>query len=469
MFLINFKRELQLLTRNGWFVALTLLLLILVTYAVHNGHAHYEQRQSELTELQLQRQTERDGLKKVADEMANGESPDNYFNVSPIRVSISTGALATIDPNPHSVLAIGQSDLYAQQFKVSSREDLALLSFTELSNPVQLLLGNFDLAFVVIYLLPLLVIAFSYNLFSAEKESGSLQLLAANPVNLKVWLLQKTLIRFIIVSLIFVLAVVGSCFLYSVPLDTGTFKMLLCALAYMSFWFSLTYLVGSLGRSSEKNAVYGIGLWIVLVLIIPSAVSQTANSIYPTPSRAVLINEVRLLKKEISKKQDEVLDQYLRNHPELAADDANASMFWKNYFASQEMMETSLEPLIVDFEGKLQQQQDWVSRLRFLSPAVVVMDIYNEAGSTSTRHYASFKDQVVDFHITWREHFLPFVFENKMLTSGDLDKLPVFTFDDHVVKTRITPNLIYLLIITLLQTFLGLAFRYRSSFLLVKN
>ncbi len=469
MFLINFKRELRLLTRNGWFVALTVLLLILVTYAVHNGNAHYEQRQSELTEIGLQRQAEREGSKKVADQLANGESPDNYFDVSPIRVSISTGALATMDPDPHSVLAIGQSDLYAQQFKVSSREDLALLSFTELSNPVQLLLGNFDLAFVVIYLLPLLVIAFSYNLFSAEKESGSLHLLAANPINLKVWLLQKTLIRFIIVSAIFMLALIAGCLIYGVPLDAGTFKMLLSALAYMAFWFSLTYLLGSLGKSSEKNAVYGIGLWIVLVLIIPSAVSQTANSIYPTPSRAILINEVRMLKKEISEKQNEVLDQYLRNHPELVADDENASMFWKNYFASQEMMENSLEPLISDFEGKLQKQQDWVGQLRFLSPAIVVMDIYNEAGSTSTRHYASFKDQVIDFHITWREHFLPFVFENKMLSTDDLDKLPEFTLDPEAVEARINPNLAYLIILALLLALFGLAFKYRNSFLLVKN
>lgn len=469
MFLINFKRELQLLTRNGWFVALTVLLLVLVAYAVHNGNAHFEQRKSELTELRLQRQVALEELKKVADQVANGENPDNYFNVSPIRVSISTGALATMEPDPHSVLAIGQSDLYAQQFKISSRDDMALLSFTELSNPVQLLLGNFDLSFVVIYLLPLLVIAFSYNLFSAEKESGSLHLLAANPINLKVWLLQKTLIRLIIVSAIFMLALVASCLMYNLPLDAGVFKMLLSALIYMAFWFSLTYLLGSLGKSSEKNAVYAIGLWIVLVLIIPSAVSQTANSIYPTPSRAILINEVRMLKKEISEKQDEVLDQYLRDHPELVADNENASMFWKNYFASQEMMEKSLEPLILDFDSKLKKQQGWVSRLRFLSPAIVVMDAYNETGATSTRHYASFKDQVVGFHMTWREHFLPFVFENKTLTARDIDQLPEFAFDTQAIDTRINANLAYLMVITLLQAFFGLAFKYRSSFLLVKN
>jgi ABC-2 type transport system permease protein len=40
----------------------------------------------------------------------------------------------------------------------------------ELPNPVNLLAGNFDLAFVLIYLFPLLLIVFCYGLFSAERE-----------------------------------------------------------------------------------------------------------------------------------------------------------------------------------------------------------------------------------------------------------------------------------------------------------
>lgn len=469
MFLINLKQQIRLLSRNGWFVTLTILMFLVTLYAVHNGNVHYQQQASELTELSMQHSASLKELKEVARQVAGGENPDNYFDVSPIRVSMTTGGLATMSSDPHSILAIGQSDLFAEYFKVSSREDLALLSFTELSNPVQLLLGNFDLAFVVIYLLPLLVIAFSYNLMSGEKESGSLYLLAANPVNLKVWLLQKTLIRFIIIAVIFLLAVFVACVIYMVPLDFKSFQMIFCTISYMAFWFSLTYLLGSFGMSSEKNAVLGIGFWIVLVLVIPSVVSQAINSLYPTPSRAMLVNEVRMLKKEISKKQGEVLDQYLKDHPELVADKEGASMFWKNYFAGQEMVEKDLAPLINEFEDKLDQQQDWVSSFRFLSPAIVVMDVYNENAGTSTRHYSSFKEQTVEFHHTWRAHFLPFIFNNQMLTPGDLDQLPRFEFDDRSLGVRTNINSAYLLAMVLLLVLCGLAYKYKSSFLLVRN
>ena len=45
--------------------------------------------------------------------------------------------------------------------------------------------GRFDLAFVLIYLYPLLILALTYNLLSAEKEQGTLALALSQPVSLR--------------------------------------------------------------------------------------------------------------------------------------------------------------------------------------------------------------------------------------------------------------------------------------------
>ena len=65
----------------------------------------------------------------------------------------------------------------------------------ELENPQRLLSGRLDLAFVLIYLYPLLILAISYNLLSAEQEQGTLALLLSQPVSLRTVILAKVAVR----------------------------------------------------------------------------------------------------------------------------------------------------------------------------------------------------------------------------------------------------------------------------------
>ena len=51
----------------------------------------------------------------------------------------------------------------------------------EVESPLNLMVGRFDLTFVVIYLLPLLVLALSFNVLSEEREQGTLALTCCSP------------------------------------------------------------------------------------------------------------------------------------------------------------------------------------------------------------------------------------------------------------------------------------------------
>ena len=55
----------------------------------------------------------------------------------------------------------------------------------ELENPVNLMTGAFDIAFVVIFLLPIFILAISYDLLSSERERGTLAMILAHPISLK--------------------------------------------------------------------------------------------------------------------------------------------------------------------------------------------------------------------------------------------------------------------------------------------
>ena len=52
-------------------------------------------------------------------------------------------------------IATGQSDLFSHYVEPTVTGDDLSLSYTEMTSPVQLLFGSFDLAFVIIYLLSL--------------------------------------------------------------------------------------------------------------------------------------------------------------------------------------------------------------------------------------------------------------------------------------------------------------------------
>ena len=71
-----------------------------------------------------------------------------------------------------------------------------------------------------------------------------------------------------------------------------------------------------------------------------------------------MINEIRLIKKENEQKQNEIMNDYLRNHPELAeGSDKEKFGFWHNYFASEKVMEEKTKPLLDEYDSQLQKQQ----------------------------------------------------------------------------------------------------------------
>ena len=77
------------------------------------------------------------------------------------------------ESSPLAALSIGQKDVTpsVQSVKILTLEGQKY--DTDLVNPTKLLFGNLDLSFIIVYVFPLLIIAFSYNLRSEEEEAGT--------------------------------------------------------------------------------------------------------------------------------------------------------------------------------------------------------------------------------------------------------------------------------------------------------
>ena len=431
----NFKYEFKLLLRSRWIQLLSLVLLFLFGFSAYNGKQKVVKREADIASALEEVRTSDADMLKLLDSVEQGmEVSASRWTIptSPMAVGNYHPRVASMKPQSMAFLSTGQADLFTHYVKPTVSGDDFALNFTEMTSPIQLLFGSFDLAFVIVYLLPLLIIAFSYNVLSAEKESGSLRLLASQPIKLRIWVLQKLGLRFFwlavltIVTLLIVLLTLRINPLEQAP---AFFGLLGLTLAYMLFWFSLAFLVNLWVGSSAKNAVSLLGLWVVFVLLAPSVLNQIGNTLYPLPSRTLMINQLRSMKQEATKKQDEILDNFLRDHPEYALNDTTqARGFYHRYMASQKLIRQELAPVVGAFEEQLQNRQSWIGDFKWISPAVIVQESLNQIAGTSTYDYENYRKQVVEFAGEWREHFMPFLYNNQNFSKSDYVDLPIFKY-----------------------------------------
>jgi len=451
---LNIRTELRTIFRNYWLAAITVLLLSLCLYAGWNGHNHVVQRVENIESAKRTMQ-EADALAiarldSIEQGLEIGLATWQYPN-SPTTTGNFNPRVAAFEPGNLSLIATGQSDMFNHYVKPTLTGDSFSIAFTELTSPVSLLMGNFDPAFVIVYLLPLLIISFCYNILSSEKEQGSLVLIASSPLSLRGWLLQKILIRFVVVAVLLSICLVLMLLLNGASLDGSTINLFVVVWLYTAFWFALAYMVNLQGMSSSRNAITMLGLWVALVLAIPSLIGQSANAIYPVPARTLLINEMRMAQNEIDKEQDAILDDYLRNHPELMtrdADESTAYGWWQRYFASKDLLAERMSPLVNGHDESLRKQQKWVNQLSFLSPAVLMQNSLNHMAETSTQHYDTYRQEVLTFSEEWRDFFLPMVFQDQPFTKDKFSQMPEFSFDGDGLSSPVNINSIILLLIT---------------------
>lgn len=432
----NFKYEWLLLIRNRWIQLLSILLLLLFGFAVYNGIQKVNARQANIDAAVTELKTQEIATLQVLDSIEKGYK----VSISPWRMPSRPVVIGNFLPRvvsmpakPTAFIATGQSDLFAHYVKPTVTGDDLSMSYTEMTSPVQLLFGSFDLAFVIIYLLPLLIIAFSFNVLASERESGTLKLLASQPIRIRTWVLQKLALRFFWLTLCITvtLLIIFAIFSFDFASNWTTFvSLLVYIIVYALFWFVLAFATNIWIHSSAKNAIALIGFWIIFVLLSPSILNQLSTAFYPMPSRTLMLNQMRSLKAEATKKQDEILDNYLRDHPEYVLNDSTQTRnFYHRYMATQNLIKEELRPVVEKFETQLNNQQQWATTFSWLSPALTIQTALNNLAGTSEKDYQEFRHQSLGFAQEWRNFFLPYMFKNQKFKKMDYQNLPSFEYN----------------------------------------
>ncbi|MGD9904714.1 MAG: ABC transporter permease, partial [Vicinamibacterales bacterium] len=169
-----------------------------IAYGVTNGAQWVAFQQQALaaaaaeeTERYAALQAEVDTLQRTGGKVSPFRDPRSAANAG----GRMAPRYAALPPGPLAPLAIGQSDLLPYYFKVSTDARENIVAATEIENPQRLLVGRFDLAFVLVYFYPILILALAYNMLSGEQEQGTLALALSQPVPLRTLATGKVLLR----------------------------------------------------------------------------------------------------------------------------------------------------------------------------------------------------------------------------------------------------------------------------------
>jgi ABC-2 type transport system permease protein len=188
------------------------------------------------------------------------------------------------EPSSWAPVSIGQRDVQPFNLKVRLLALHGQLYDGDLVNPLLAAFGNFDLAFVLVLLTPLFLIALCYDVWSSEREHGtSWMLIRSQPTNSFRVLLLKLAVRGTAVLVISVAASLAAAVLLKLTVDVRLFHVVLLIVLYTAAWTGIAGTVVGMGRSSDFNLITLVGLWMFFALLAPAIANVVVAIRYPLP------------------------------------------------------------------------------------------------------------------------------------------------------------------------------------------
>ncbi len=334
----------------------------------------------------------------------------------------------TNEPSAVSGLCLGQMDLFPVYYGINATDLTRKLNAGELANPMKLLTGSFDLSYVFVFLFPLLVVALLYDLYSGEKENGTLSLLMSQSISLRKILFGKWLLRLLIVWSLAALILITAFVLQGVGLaeNINLFGQWLSIIfGYLLLWTLVMAFIVWLRRRSAFNAMVGLGVWLFFTLIAPALLNLFVLVDEPLPNRAEVVNVVRELNDEQWKQPKSfVLDKFYQDYPEYK--DGDTVDFYKWYYAGFTLLDKKANALKAEFESQVKRRNELLDQWQWLAPAAMVHEKLSTLSGTDRGSHLKFLQEVHNSHDHMKSIYYDKIFSKEQFTKKDLQAMEKF-------------------------------------------
>lgn len=330
-------------------------------------------------------------------------------------------------PSPLAFAALGQRDVAPSVLRVRALALEAQIHENEQVNPELALPGRFDLAFVAVYLAPLVLIVLLHDLWSGEREAGRLAALQATPRSGARVFAARAVVRVGLVAAALLGPFAVGATLQGAP--AGAALLFAAAmLGVVLFWAAVALLVARLGGRSSVNAAALAGLWFALTLVGPAAANLVVNAAAPVPDGARLARENRdAVHGAWDLPRQPTVDRFLALHPEWAETAPMTQPFhWKWYFAFQHLGDVAVADLSRAYREGIEQREDLAAAAAWLMPPVALQNGMHRIAATDVRAQLAYQDRVRAFHTQLRRHYYPYLFGDLPYGPDDFARAPRF-------------------------------------------
>lgn len=428
-----FRYEWKLFVRQpvSWISLLVFVLLGL--YSVREGRQLMDHQWTVIDSIQTvyQRDLQIELAKFPKDTLAAGKSAGSQAIPEVVDFRIPPNAIHF--PAALAHLSIGQRDLQPYYEKVRRGFMFAEDAGSVISHPARLAAGNTDLAFVMIYLLPLLIIAFHYNLIAQDRESGTYALLRVQRGRLSSIVTARLLFRFVILSIPVMLINVTGLLMAPSPARMSFAEgacWLGVILAYQFFWFGLCYCMVRLQRSSTVTALAMMSTWLLLLIVLPALINIFITWKHPVPLRADLASYERAMSEEIwEMPRGPLIDSFYHYHPQyrqLRRVSDTAEYGSKRFAAYYDLLERRVLEKATALEDTIRQRNRLNRKIGAFDPALLAQQLLNKLAATGWEDQERYQQQVRAFRGQWKNFLNDFILREQHLSAADFRQFPVF-------------------------------------------
>ncbi len=265
------RKELKAILVSPKFTATFAVCSVLILVSVYTGIAEYRssvkqyEAAIDLNEQRLQEQT------------SWGHVADKAFR----------------RPDPLQIFAAGLTFDIGRWSIIADRLNVKLMGSTYSQDPIFALFRFVDFTFIVLFVLTLLAILFTYDTISGEKEGGTMRLVFSNAVPRAQYLIAKAvgawlgLVMSILIPTLMAVLLVMVCRVPMLPGDwVRVTSLLALALALFTFFIFFGVMISTLTRRSSVSFLVCLVCWVGFVMIIPRAGVMAAGSIIEVPRMA---------------------------------------------------------------------------------------------------------------------------------------------------------------------------------------
>ncbi len=267
--------------------------------------------------------------------------------------------------------------------------------------------GQLSIGWILQVIAPVLAFLLGSGVISKEKQNGTLRLMVANGIAPKAIFIAKLQSLFLTILLIVSpILIVGLIAVLNVPTDftlDSAIRFSLWTLfhvAWLGLAVCLAVAVSALSGTQARSVMILLSIWVVAVLLIPRAISGTAEVLYPTPSGAKFWAQVRsdinngINNSGDRKQREEALEKELfAKYNVVSRDQLPISFRGAVLDANERFGNTVFEKHYLALENIYSQQRSLIRFGGLLTPFISLQNISAALAGSDNHHLNHFNTQ----------------------------------------------------------------------------